>query len=39
MVHTYWSSARNFMDAMAGKTEKARQDPSMLTFRELIKSW
>jgi hypothetical protein len=39
IVHTYWSGARNFMDAMAGKTEQARQDPSMLTFRELVKYW
>ena len=39
IVHTYWSSARNFMDGMAGKSEKARNDGSVLTFRELVKTW
>jgi len=39
IVHTYWSGARNFMDGMAGKTEKGRNDASVLTFRELVKAW
>ncbi|HNX79743.1 MAG TPA: family 20 glycosylhydrolase [Prolixibacteraceae bacterium] len=39
MVHTYWSSARSFMDGMAGKTEKALNDPSVKCFRELVKQW
>ncbi len=39
MVHTYWSGARNFLDGMAGGTEKAQQDRSVQTFRELVKVW
>lgn len=39
MLHTYWSSARSFMDGMAGKTEKALNDPSVKCFRELVKQW
>jgi hypothetical protein len=39
IVHTYWNSARNFMDGVYGKTEKAKNDPSVKCFRELVKLW
>jgi len=39
MLHTYWNSARSFMDGMAGKNEKAANDPSIKCFRELVKRW
>jgi hypothetical protein len=39
IVHTYWNSARNFMDGFYGKTEKALNDPSVKCFRDLVKIW
>jgi hypothetical protein len=39
IVHTYWNSARNFMDGFYGKTEKALNDPSVKCFMELAKIW
>ena len=37
VMHTYWSSARQFMDGLAAKTENAKNDPSVNCFRELAK--
>jgi hypothetical protein len=39
IVHTYWNSARNFIDGFSGKTEKAQNDPSVKCFKELVKVW
>jgi hypothetical protein len=39
VVHTYWGSARSFMNGYYGKTEKARNDASVQCFRELVKIW
>ncbi len=39
IVHTYWSSARRFLDAVSGKTENGTEDPSVKCFRELTKVW
>jgi hypothetical protein len=39
MLHTYWSGARGFMDGMFDKTEKGINDPSVQTFKELVKVW
>jgi hypothetical protein len=39
ILHTYWSGARGFMDGMFEKNEKAKSDPSVQTFKELVKVW
>lgn len=39
MLHTYWSSARNFMDGMLNRTEQGMNDPAVKTFRQLSEVW
>ena len=39
MLHTYWSGARGFMDGMFEKSERGINDPSVVTFKELVKVW
>lgn len=39
MLQTYWGGARGFMDGMFEKNEKAKSDPSVLTFKALVNVW
>ncbi|MCL1821598.1 MAG: family 20 glycosylhydrolase [Prolixibacteraceae bacterium] len=39
IVHTYWSGAKGFIDGMFEKTERGKNDPSVQTFKELVKIW
>lgn len=38
IMHTFWSGARTFIDGM-NDVEKAKDDPSVKTFKELVKVW
>ena len=38
IMHTFWSGARTFIDGLNG-VEKAKDDPSIKTFKELVKVW
>lgn len=38
IMHTFWSGARTFIDGLNG-VEKAKDDPSVKTFKELVKVW
>lgn len=39
IMHTFWSDARTFIDGMNNTTEKGKNDPSVQTFKELVKVW
>lgn len=39
ILHTYWSSAKNFMDGMLERTEQGMNDPSVKTFRQVAEVW
>jgi hypothetical protein len=38
-MHTFWSDTRIFIDGMNGTDEKAQNDPSVQTFKALVKVW
>jgi len=39
VMHTFWSDTRIFIDGMNGTDEKAQNDPSVQTFKALVKVW
>lgn len=39
IMHTFWSDNRTFIDGMNGTNEKSIKDPSVVTFKELLKNW
>lgn len=39
IMHTFWSDTRTFIDGMNDSNEKAKNDPSVQTFKELVKVW
>jgi len=39
IMHTFWSDTRIFIDGMNNAAEESKNDPSVQTFKELIKAW
>jgi hypothetical protein len=39
VMHTFWSDTRIFIDGMNGTDEMALNDPSVQTFKALVKAW
>jgi hypothetical protein len=39
VMHTFWSDTRIFIDGMNEIDEEAQNDPSVQTFKALVKVW